>query len=326
MRSEPKVLHSTTLVTRSNLHTLQLRIRHVLSRAEFVAFDTEFSGLGLSSATRAADLRDRFEALRKVASSHALLALGVAAFERIHSEDRQSDGVPQYAVHCFEFLLMPMDDYVVSTSSLAFLVDHGFDFNRQIREGIPFKAGKDLDSHALPGTPNRIMRDLFTHILSLGIPLVIHNGLLDLMFIYQSFYAELPGNLDTFVADLADMFPAGIIDTKYVSDYVTREKASFLAYLFRKYERYVLKTGNVFITVSDSIDVNPSIPTESRLPNGMLSATLSFKQLTRLPDTHVSAKKSAAKRAKVDDKRGYCFQYAVSVPSPVRGVSLIQAL
>jgi target of EGR1 protein 1 len=62
------------------------------------------------------------------------------------------------------------------------------------------------------------------------------------MFIYHSLYASLPTELDVFVADLAEMFDgdqealrSGLFDTKYVAEYVTREKASFLAYLFRKW-------------------------------------------------------------------------------------------
>jgi target of EGR1 protein 1 len=55
-----------------------------------------------------------------------------------------------------------------------------------------------------------------------------------MMFLYQSFYAELPADLDTFIADTYDMYQGGIYDTKYISEYGVREKASFLAYLFKK--------------------------------------------------------------------------------------------
>ncbi|KAJ3406593.1 hypothetical protein CcCBS67573_g03799 [Chytriomyces confervae] len=296
---------ASTHITRSNLATLSLRLRHVLNSAEFVSVDTEFTGLGTDSKTRAIDLRDRYAALREVAVGHALVALGLVAFERT------GDG--SFKMHCFSFILAPMDSHKVSPSSMAFLVDHGFDFNAQIRFGIPYKAGNDSEVHALPGTPNRIMRDLFTHILSLKVPIVIHNGLLDLMFMYQSFYAELPADLDTFVADLSDMFPAGIVDTKYISDYVTRESSSFLAYLFRKYERLMTRSNSISFIVAESIDVDPKIPSECLLPDGQLSATLSFRQLTRLPDSFVS-KKTIGKRAKdaaeKEEKRGYCFQYA----------------
>ncbi|KAJ3075419.1 Target of EGR1, member 1 (Nuclear), partial [Podochytrium sp. JEL0797] len=167
------------------------------------------------------DLRQRYSALRQVASSCALLSLGVSCFRGQKAQR-------------FDVLLLPMQTYSVEPKSLAFLVDHNFDFNAQAREGVPFMPGNDSQELQLPGTPNQIMRDLFTHILAQKKPLVIHNGLLDLIFIYRAFYAELPETLDSFVADLAEMFPAGIVDTKYVADYVTRESASYLAYLYRK--------------------------------------------------------------------------------------------
>ena len=71
-------------------------------------------------------------------------------------------------------------------------------------------------------------------ILKQECPIVLHNGFLDLMFIYQSFYAQLPSSLPVFLADVQDMFKGGVYDTKYISDYITREHTSFLSYLYRK--------------------------------------------------------------------------------------------
>lgn len=69
------------------------------------------------------------------------------------------------------------------------------------------------------------------------VPVVVHNGFMDLMFLYETFHTSLPPSLHTFVADLTDLFPCGLYDTKYTSDYIDREQTSYLVYLFSKYLR-----------------------------------------------------------------------------------------
>ncbi|KAJ3028838.1 UNVERIFIED_CONTAM: Target of EGR1, member 1 (Nuclear) [Siphonaria sp. JEL0065] len=282
-------------VTRFSLFPLSLKIRHEMSQAAFIALDTEFSGLGGPS-TRSANLKDRYAALRATATSSALLSLGVVVGKSGNSDDVVQPNTPTtFTSRAFDFLLSPKNPFEISPSSAAFLVDHAFDFNKMFREGI---------------NPDQL-RDLFAYILQLNVPIVIHNGLLDLMFIYHTLYAELPADLDTFVADLNDMFPAGIIDTKYVADYVTHEKASYLAYLYRKYERNILKSESLSISLLPPIDLASSIviPASALLPNGQISATLSLKGAsTATTDTIIKKKRS--KQQEKDDRKLYCVQYA----------------
>ncbi|CAO3627050.1 unnamed protein product [Cunninghamella echinulata] len=57
------------------------------------------------------------------------------------------------------------------------------------------------------------------------------------MYLYDSFITSLPSKLSTFVADLVEMFPSGIYDTKYISTSLVGESKSYLAYLYCKYSR-----------------------------------------------------------------------------------------
>ncbi|KAG0291709.1 Target of EGR1, member 1 (Nuclear) [Linnemannia gamsii] len=246
-------------VTKHNLAQMQPMIVHMLKEAAFIALDAEFTGLGSSSQiTRAKDIQERYQHLCALAKGHALVAFGLSLFIKTEpsyktGQDEGDDAGQQqqgqgkrrrddmfektYKVHNFNFSMLVERDYMVSPNSMLFLAENGLDLNQWIMEGIPYTGGDRLMNEGGRGNPNGIMRSIFKRIMTRQVPVVVHNGFLDLIFLYHSFYADLPPKLSTFLADLSDMFPGGLFDTKYISDYMTRERSSFLAYLFRKYER-----------------------------------------------------------------------------------------
>ncbi|KAF9111196.1 Target of EGR1, member 1 (Nuclear) [Mortierella sp. AM989] len=256
MSPVPLPLPTYNQVTKHNLAQLQPMIVLLLKQAAFIALDAEFTGLGSKAViTRASDIQERYQHLCDLARSHALVAFGLSIFIKTapvkanvegvadaastaSTADTQSDLERNFQVHNFNFSMLSETDYAVSPKSMIFLAESGLDLNQWILEGIPYTGGDRLTNEGGRGNPNGIMRSIFKRIMTRQVPVVIHNGFLDMIFLYYSFYANLPPKLSTFVADLSDMFTGGLFDTKYISDYITRERSSFLAYLFRKYERY----------------------------------------------------------------------------------------
>lgn len=281
-----------------------------LSPDGFVAIDAEFSGLGNEKDVKDDNLEVRYAALRRLADTRAIFSVGISIFNPVRTVDTQmteqnqneavepsrqpvlhtstsAEKPPEnskmnYEVSTFDLLMKCKDEFQMSSNAGEFLVEHSFDFNEMFRKGIPYsRASTEAISEEEakfqgPFHWGKWPRGLLWRIGRHGVPLIVHNGLFDLVFLYAAFQGPLPPTLSKFISNLLDCIPAGYCDTKVLAS-AAQENSSFLGYLFAK----AVMGGQVGIQNSSGIPddsvVNPvELPTSVRIGEE-LCALFAFK-------------------------------------------------
>ncbi|KAI0567700.1 Ribonuclease H [Gracilaria domingensis] len=225
-----------------------------LSPRGFVAIDTEFSGLGSDPDLKHENMQTRYTALRTLAHSCGILSVGISVFDQInqdvdmlaptnHSQVGTDTDLPKnhsstpYSVSTYDFLMCCKTPFSMISDSGEFLVAHGFDFNRLFSVGIPYerasseKPAETAEKNALPWKWGKLPKGLLWRIGHSNVPIVIHNGLFDLVFLFASFQGALPETLNEFISAFRQCVPSGFWDTKVIASN-TKQRSTFLAYLF----------------------------------------------------------------------------------------------
>ncbi|XP_071507628.1 LOW QUALITY PROTEIN: poly(A)-specific ribonuclease PARN-like [Diadema antillarum] len=134
-------------VTRENLNEALKLMAAALDHSSFVAIDGEFTGLHCDSVANLFDTpEERYQYLKNSCMDFLLIQLGICIFKF----DRQKRG---YAAHPFNFYVFPRpatrqapdQRFLCQSSSIDFLVSHGFDFNKVFYKGIGYLSAVDRD-------------------------------------------------------------------------------------------------------------------------------------------------------------------------------------
>lgn len=127
------------------------------------AIDVQIDNSGLTKMCVCLDrsLPDRYTNLCEVAKTRSVLSLGLSCFKLqnvgqscISKDVSQADTVADtgsqvhvnqwsFTVQTFNVVLLCSEEYTVEPGALKFLVEHGFDFNKQYSAGVTYHRGKE---------------------------------------------------------------------------------------------------------------------------------------------------------------------------------------
>ncbi|RMC17766.1 hypothetical protein DUI87_05431 [Hirundo rustica rustica] len=131
-------------VIRSNFKDNLNKVYEAIEESDFLAIDGEFSGISdgpsVSALTNGFDTpEERYQKLKKHSMDFLLFQFGLCTFKYDDTEER-------YIMKSFNFYIFPKPfnrnspdvKFVCQSSSIDFLANQGFDFNKVFRNGIPY--------------------------------------------------------------------------------------------------------------------------------------------------------------------------------------------
>ena len=135
-------------VTRENFSRLLPTILTCIDTCHFYTLDTELTGLTMSKAHRYSafdDMQSRYNKLRESANGFALLQVGLGCFTWMEGKQKWAHACYSFNVFQDVSLLGFAQErrFACQVSSLQFLAQNGFDFNRCFRDGIAYMSAHD---------------------------------------------------------------------------------------------------------------------------------------------------------------------------------------
>jgi len=214
---------SSTTLPISPLSDAQLRSLSVarciadIEEADFVALDLEFSGLFLQYERDFRPLDAHFRKCVESVPRFLALQLGVCCARK-----RFGEGTWELRAH--EFNLWPRSRgasvFNADLASLLFLHQHGFDFNEFFQHHYEYaRLPLERDDIAADREPANEFVNVERIVAALRlarVPLVVHNGLLDILHLYDKFVNDLPSSPDGFGSCWVSQFPF-LFDTRYIA-------------------------------------------------------------------------------------------------------------
>ncbi|XP_014667058.1 PREDICTED: poly(A)-specific ribonuclease PARN-like domain-containing protein 1 [Priapulus caudatus] len=341
-------------VLKSSFEGILPVIEACIKDCSFIAIDTEFTGLSSNELNKNSLFDDgaaRYIKQKDHIKQVTVSQIGISIFTEVPKENR-------YEASTFNFFLFPVSigpvdvRFTCQSSSLRFLCQHNFDFNKFVYDGIPYlneeqeilfhqalddslmvfesennfdrremkllsttiaewlATAKEEDTIRLekpagvsdysiytqlrqtfPGISicckddthvecqkleesKRISKQLdeqekerildgilgFTRVFRLMVkhrkPLIGHNCMMDLMFIYEKFYRPLPDKYADFKRTLNELFPF-LIDTKHVSSHLRPQFKETELFnntgLMNLYQAFSSKEGMYIVLFSPSV-------------------------------------------------------------------------
>lgn len=189
--------------------------------ASFVVIDCEFSGISKKS-KNIRTLNGYLLTLKADVEEFAILQIGFCL--GVYSPTPQGNKWLLYPYNFYTFSSEILDSLLMN-DTIKWLRSNGFSFDRWIDEGIDFRRLADVgyedsgDAHGQLRKKNGI-HHIIEELIEQQKPLVFHNGMLDILHIYDKFIGELPEDPVEISKELARLFRGGIFDTKFLARYL----------------------------------------------------------------------------------------------------------